>query len=574
MALRPARLYRYWQRVERSLKVYAALRNMLAVIAVIVAILAPKSWLLVVVLWLAVAWSLLPGAQTIWSTIRTKTQPAPLLGTVGAARINVVLAAAVAASGRFGAWWDVIACGLLVLLGIAEQVMRRPVRSARPWVANLPEFEVPLPSPFVANLLYWVSSFGALLAVITATVGLPAFVLLAVVLVGVVIAGVIAVQMVRYLLGRYRFEENLPKILNKLKPTFAFHWQAPAGTAYQAAMWLPYLERIGSPFFVLVRTAANLREVAPLTSAPVILRVELTDLDSILTKSLKAVFYANTAVRNSHMIRFPYLTHIQLNHGDSDKIASVSPTFRQYDKNFVAGQAAIDRFAKHGVATHAGQFVIVGRPQLEHVQVATRAIGQIEGQRVLYSPTWSGFYADSDYSSLIAGADIVQGLLDRGCTVIFRPHPYARRHKGNSAACDAVIALLEADEKATGRQHVYGEQAETTWSIVDCFNNADAMISDVSSVVSDFLISGKPFAMCAVSAHGAAFTHEFPLAEAAYVIDIQGEQAVELTPTLAAMLGPDPMAETRRSMRDYYLSDTPPERVAEHFVEQARRFVV
>jgi hypothetical protein len=274
------------------------------------------------------------------------------------------------------------------------------------------------------------------------------------------------------------------------------------------------------------------------------------------------------------MIRFPHLTHIQLNHGDSDKIASVSPTFRQYDRNFVAGQAAIDRFAKHGVLTRADQFVIVSRPQLESVKMASAPISTIAEPTVLYSPTWSGFYEDSNYSSLPAGRRIVEALLARGCTVVFRPHPYSFKHAANAEACVEIIDLLAADAKATGRAHLFGPVAETEMSVVDCFNACDAMISDVSSVVSDFLISEKPFAMGAVSAHGEAFVEEFPLAAAAYVFDVLGAEAVELEAVLDDMLGADSKADKRRSLRNYYLSDTPTDKVAERFVEEARKFLV
>ena len=52
-----------------------------------------------------------------------------------------------------------------------------------------------------------------------------------------------------------------------------------------------------------------------------------------------------------------------------------------------------------------------------------------------------------------------------------------------------------------------------------CFNASDALITDVSSLASDYLASGKPFAMVAVTAGGAAFTHRVPMARVAYVIE-------------------------------------------------------
>ena len=63
------------------------------------------------------------------------------------------------------------------------------------------------------------------------------------------------------------------------------------------------------------------------------------------------------------------------------------------------------------------------------------------------------------------------------------------------------------------------------------------MVSDVSSVVSDYLFSGKPFAMIAVPAEPDAFVAEFPVARASYVV--RGDLA-DLTRQLDRMLGADP----------------------------------
>lgn len=560
--------------IWRAIGGYSVVCDLLAVVAAIGAVAAPQSPVTRPLLAASLVLIVATPVNAAIASRRDPSQTTLLMGTSTLARILVVLGALAIEFGPAGPAEGLLTATLLCLLVLGEQASRSAVRSAAPQVANIPGWDVPLPSVAVANWLYGASTTGVLLLVVAAIFGVTVLPATVASVLGFGFAGVIGFQAVRYLHGRNRLEANLPRILGKLKPVFAFHWQAPAGTAYQASMWLPYLGRLGVPYFVLVRTKANFYDVAKLTDAPIILRVGLEDLDPVVCPSLKVVFYANTAVRNSHMIRFPHLTHIQLNHGDSDKIASVSPTFRQYDKNFVAGQAAIDRFAKHGVLTRADQFVIVSRPQLESVHMAAAPIGTVTAPTVLYSPTWSGFYEDSNYSSLSAGRRIVEALLARGCTVVFRPHPYSGRHKGNAEACLEIIDLLTADARATGRAHLFGPTAETEMSVVDCFNACDAMISDVSSVVSDFLISDKPFAMGAVSAHGEAFLAEFPLAEAAYVFDVVDGEAIGIEAVLDDMLGPDSKAEARRSLRSYYLSDTPTDKVADRFIEEARKFLV
>ena len=559
--------------VSRAIGGYSVACDVFAVAALISALIEPRGPVTIVLLILTALLVLVEPVTEVVRGLRDSAEIRLMIGSSSMARILVVLAALTVDLGNGTSVWAPIAAALISVMVIAEAALRRPIRLAMPQSANIPGWEAPLPSVAAANALFAIDSLGMVLMLVSATLGITQVPAAVAALAGLVVAILIALQSVRYLSKRNRFEANLSKILDSIAPAFCFHWQAPAGTAYQASMWLPYLDRIGVPYFVLVRTAANFTEVSKLTSAPVILRVGLEDLDPIVCPSLKAVFYANTAVRNAHMIRFPHLTHIQLNHGDSDKIASVSPTFRQYDRNFVAGQAAIDRFAKHGVVTRADQFEIVGRPQLEHVARAAGPISTVAHPTVLYSPTWSGFYEDSDYSSLPAGPAIVTALLERGCTVVFRPHPYARRHKANAAACEQVIELLAEDAARTGRSHVFGPAAETEMSVVDCFNASDAMVSDVSSLVSDYLISEKPFAMAAVSAHGDAFAEEFPLAEAAYVFDVLDGQSVGIEELLGELLGPDQKAATRTSLRAYYLSDNPPERVVEHFLSVARRYV-
>jgi hypothetical protein len=559
--------------VARALGGFPVVINLLSVLAVAAAVADPDSWL-------GRGPVLAAAAVTVGRVIalavkdaRTQIEQRLWVGNSVVARVAITAAALAAGMTHDDDAWTVVAAVILLVLLIGEQTLRRPLGSAIPQTANLPRAEVALPSSLLAMWIFMVDTAGIALLALSGAFHLTPLPAVLAGVAGTVMTLVIGLQAVRFLVQRRRLEADLPSILEDFGPKFAFHWQAPAGTAYQAAMWLPYLDRIGTPYFVLVRTVANFVEVSKMTTAPVILRSGLEDLDQVVTPSLRAVFYANTAVRNSHMIRFPHLTHIQLNHGDSDKIASVSPTFRQYDRNFVAGQAAIDRFATHGVQTLSDQFEIVGRPQLEDVRSAKQPISAVEQPTVLYSPTWSGFYDDSDYSSLSAGPAIVQALLDRGCLVIFRPHPYARRHPGNTRACAKVIALLEADARASGRAHVWGPAAETEMSVVDCFNASDAMISDVSSVTSDYLISEKPFAMAAVSAHGEAFVAGFPVAKAAYVFDVVRGKANGITEAVADMLGTDSQAETRRSLRAYYLGDSPAELIADRFLETARRYL-
>ena len=106
--------------------------------------------------------------------------------------------------------------------------------------------------------------------------------------------------------------------------------------------------------------------------APIIYRPTLRSLEEVIVPSLKAAFYVNNAVRNTHFIERRELTHVWLNHGDSEKPACYNPVHAIYDLIFVAGQAGIDRYARHGVHIPAEKFRIVGRPQVEQITRARR----------------------------------------------------------------------------------------------------------------------------------------------------------------------------------------------------------
>ncbi len=100
--------------------------------------------------------------------------------------------------------------------------------------------------------------------------------------------------------------------------------------------------------------------------------------------------------------------------------------------------------------------------------------------------------------------------------------------------------------------------------LIDAFNSVDAMVSDVSGIVVDFMASTKPLVMYAAQfADPDAFRDAHPTSAAAYVID---RDLVHLDEALDAALGDDPLAGVRAERADHYLGG--PDRA-----EPARRFM-
>ena len=346
-------------------------------------------------------------------------------------------------------------------------------------------------------------------------------------------------------------------------PRFLIYFSAQPGSEYQLAMWVPQLERLGAPFLVVLGERENLAAVGPLTTAPVVAISDSAVLETILVPSVRAVFYVNNAMKNTHCVRYSGVTHVQLYHGDSDKAVTTSPVNAIYDRVFVAGRAAIDRFTERGVDIPSGKFRIVGRPQ-----VAPLAVGRGPSERpaVLYAPTWVGAYGEPNHCSLPVAETMVQALLDRGVTVIMRPHPYTSQHPASMARLRRIEHMLAVDRQRSGLDHRFGDA--TSRSLYECMDSSDAMVCDVSAVASDYLYTGKPFAITDMARGDRDLTTTMPLARAAYVLD---RDLSNLGEVLNGLLGDDPLKPRRADLREYYLGGFPPDRYADAFLDEARR---
>ena len=462
----------------------------------------------------------------------------------------------------------VVVAGVLMLAVLAESLLARTSGAWAQVVANAP-WARPARAPRAVLLVAPLGVVSLLVAVVLVALGRDVRATLALLVPTLLVGLLAAVRALAARRARLRAQEGVRAGLESYAPRFVLYWEAGLETAYQVEMWLPYLERLGEPFVVVLRHPRNLATVAALTDRPVVVLRAMDELDAILVPSLTTAFYVNNSIRNCHLVRFTELTHVQLNHGDSDKAPSFNPVMRMYDLNFVAGQAAIDRYAANGVVTREDFFRVVGRPQVAGVEPSSaRPAGA--PTTVLYAPTWAGFMADSNYSSLLQGPAMVRELVRREVTVVFRPHPHAWRSPDLAAACREIEQVLADDAAASGRAHLFGAAAATEMSVVDCFNAADAMISDVSSVVPDFLFSGKPFALVAVGVTTEEFRAANPVARGAYVVD---EALTTLGDALDALLHEDPLRAERLRLRTYYLGDVERADYEECFLEAAREVV-
>ncbi|GAA1935525.1 hypothetical protein GCM10009716_48170 [Streptomyces sodiiphilus] len=141
---------------------------------------------------------------------------------------------------------------------------------------------------------------------------------------------------------------------------------------------------------------------------------------------------------------------------------------------------------------------------------------------------------------------------------------------------DAVVSrdAMTLPERAALEEHQRTEWNDAYWQsfgwwehrvvtgpeprLFDCFNQCDALVSDISSVVSDFIASGKPYAVADSAGLGhERFTRQNTAVRAAVILS---NEATELEGLLDAVLVPesDPLATARNELKSYLLGPDEP----------------
>ena len=110
-------------------------------------------------------------------------------------------------------------------------------------------------------------------------------------------------------------------------------------------------------------TATIVREQ---TTLPVLLAADFAELRGLYAElDAKVALYCNNSTRNFHSLLEPRMLHVHINHGESDKQSMASNNAKSYDRVFVAGQAAVQRYAPSLLEFDTDRLVRIGRPQLD-----------------------------------------------------------------------------------------------------------------------------------------------------------------------------------------------------------------
>jgi hypothetical protein len=365
---------------------------------------------------------------------------------------------------------------------------------------------------------------------------------------------------------REQYRLAVEAAIDAAAPRLMLYFSGSADSTYQLNMWLSTIERLPEPAIVVVRERVHMRQLPP-TGAPIVCIPGAVDFMAFGWPSIRVAAYVANVGKNIHMLRERGVRHVFIGHGDSDKTGSFSPFSKVYSEIWVAGPAGRDRYVRARVGVREDEVVEVGRPQLLGIEPGRRLAADDE-LVVLYAPTWEGWPGDPPHSSLAAaGETIIAGLLaGDGVRVIYKPHPLTGTvSPAAKAANDRIIAVVTA--AGAPHQVVLGPSP----SLYECFNDADVLIGDISSVVTEFLASEKPYLMANLHAlDDDAFRHDFPSAMGAYLL---GPDGAGVSDALAAIRAGDAMREERHRARLHLLGSGPPGDIApfEHAIDAAAR---
>ena len=265
-------------------------------------------------------------------------------------------------------------------------------------------------------------------------------------------------------------------------------------------------------------------------------------------RDLASIFFTvNRASNSTFIATLPQYLHVHIHHGDSDKAGSFSRLDALYDHLIVADGNAVDRFRRANIPIPQERFLATGGSVIPGVEVRKerRPI-----RNILFAPTFEGWSAATNFGSVMrAGDRIADHIAADPARMVVRPH-YASGAR-QPAYKEKVKALAQ---QSKGSRKGKGDQ----------FNWSDALLVDVSGVLSEYLFTGKPIITPVASddewirahmkAHG--------LLKYVYTWDYKKQSLAEFLASIAD----DPLRAAReRRRKKLYLS-------LESFEESARLF--
>lgn len=329
------------------------------------------------------------------------------------------------------------------------------------------------------------------------------------------------------------------------RPEVILHLSGMENVAYQGNMWIPVLEKLSTRVAIVTREKKIAKALRP-TKLPVFYLPGMRDLEILRESGVQTVLYSGNAQKNVQLLRFHNLNHFFINHGESDKSINQTKFLMAYDKLLVAGPLAEQRLQAAGLPLRPGQVVHVGRPNLELLlrreEVFPRPV-----RKILYAPTWEGLFEESNYTSVgdfgLCLLTTLAGLKD--VNIVLKPHPFTGQAKSDTRAAlqkmkelcsSASLTLLDAEA-----------------DIYPALDEADILITDISSLIAEYLHTRKPIVLTNPGMLPESRMHKnFPSSRGTYLLN----NPLDVGEVLTAICQSDPKHADREASAAYILGDT------------------
>jgi hypothetical protein len=453
----------------------------------------------------------------------------PVSVLVGAACTAVLVVVAQAGADRLRFW--------------VVKVRRVPLRSRR---LELDGFRLPPRAPRLAmhpmgadSAVTAIAALGLAVSAQTGGVAAAAAALALAVVVAFVPVAVLGTLLTRDLRSglRERAVAAVSVAVERLAPDVVLYFAGGVEELYQLRMWFGPVARLGRRALVVVRGDAVMDELTR-SPLPVVSSPYNGMIDALPLPAKVVTLFPTHSGNNLSMVRKPETYCVFVGHGDSDKPDSSNPYARLYDEIWVAGPLGRRRYAEAAVGVRDDSIHEVGRPQFKPPSEPLP-----QPPVVVYAPTWEGWGGDDHHSSLAhVGVALVEALLATpDIQVRYRPHPL-------TGVRDPVVARASQEIAKRVGQVSPGEPIGVT------FAGAAALLTDVSSAISEYLPFDRPYALVDTRRIGRrAFSRRFPSTSGAFLLgpDLAGLDAF----IAAARGGKDVTTRARRALIAEALGD-------------------
>ena len=342
----------------------------------------------------------------------------------------------------------------------------------------------------------------------------------------------------------------------KTVPVIAY-FAGDSSRTYQLIQWLEVLDGLNEvhPVCIVLRDPASAPVIGSRTKLPVFTAETLPELTELYAAlDARVVLYCNNSAQNFESLLDGRRLHVHINHGESDKQSMASNNAKAYDRVFVAGEAAVQRYVTGLMEFDESRLVRIGRPQLDLSR--TPLVAPSSRRTILYAPTWEGDADYNDYTSVdTMGETIVRAILDvPDVRLVYKPHPKITTSRTPDVAA-AHLNILGVIAEAARRDPGAGHVPVLGGDILAVMPACDAMVTDVSSVGLDWLYlhTDRPIFLTDRHSDVESLRERIPISRCADVLtrdDVDG-----LTTLLGQRLDRDEHHFARMAMRHHYFDD-------------------